>query len=37
MITKAPKIKKEMSEIKWSQISAQQLEQLYRAISHQVR
>ncbi|CAB4413455.1 unnamed protein product [Rhizophagus irregularis] len=34
-ITKAPKIKKEMSKIKWSQISAQQLEQLYRAISHQ--
>lgn len=26
-----------MSEIKWSQISAQQLEQLHRAISHQVR
>ncbi|RIA92201.1 formyl transferase [Glomus cerebriforme] len=34
-ITKAPKIQKEMSEIKWSQISAQQLEQLHRAISHQ--
>ncbi|CAI2185419.1 4323_t:CDS:2 [Funneliformis geosporum] len=34
-IIKAPKIRKEMSEIKWSQISAQQLEQLYRAISHQ--
>ncbi|CAG8487820.1 5336_t:CDS:2 [Funneliformis mosseae] len=35
-ISKAPKIRKEMSEIKWSHISAQQLEQLDRAISHQL-
>jgi methionyl-tRNA formyltransferase len=35
--TKAPKIKKEMSKIKWKQFSAQQLDQLHRAISHKVK
>ncbi|KAF0408217.1 Methionyl-tRNA formyltransferase [Gigaspora margarita] len=34
-ITKAPKISKDMAEIKWNQITADRLDKLYRAISHQ--
>ncbi|CAG8614983.1 5714_t:CDS:2 [Dentiscutata heterogama] len=33
--TKAPKISKDMAEIKWNQITADRLDKLYRAISHQ--
>ncbi|CAJ0627756.1 8151_t:CDS:2 [Entrophospora sp. SA101] len=35
-ISKAPKITKVMSEIKWNQMSSLQLDRLYRAISHQI-
>ncbi|CAG8502383.1 16809_t:CDS:2 [Cetraspora pellucida] len=34
-VTKAPKIPKDMAEIKWNQITADKLDKLYRAISHQ--